>query len=142
MTDEEQIKQQAVDAIVKGVAKKTAIILLIAVVIALLMSIQRPGNRWLLPCSILFGGILGLLNFRWLATAVQRLYLKQGTSAAGAKTVAAVVSILKLSLIFIVLFIVISLRLVHILGMVAGLSLCFFAILWEGMTLVRNIRSG
>ncbi|HEY6010672.1 MAG TPA: hypothetical protein VIX18_04300, partial [Nitrospirota bacterium] len=56
---------------------------------------------------------------------------------------AAVISLLKLSLIFIILFVVIKWQLLPILGLVAGLSLCFLAILWEGATaLTQTMKKG
>jgi len=138
--DETQVRQQAVDAILKGVAKKTAIIVSFGsactVVFALVQKTAQPW--WFLPASILFGGILGLLNFRWLAIAVQRIYLRKGATPVSSNLAAVVISILKLSLIFIILFIVIKWRLLQVFGLVGGLSLCFLAILWEGATMMNQ----
>jgi hypothetical protein len=138
--DETQVRQQAVDAILKGVAKKTAIIVSFGsactVVFALVQKTAQPW--WFLPASILFGGILGLLNFRWLAIAVQRIYLRKGATPVSSNLAAVVISLLKLSLIFIILFIVIKWRLLQVFGLVGGLSLCFLAILWEGATMMNQ----
>jgi amino acid transporter len=139
-TEETQIRQQAVNAILKGVAKKTAIIGSIASVFALLFSVvQKTAHPWwFLPASVLFGGILGLLNFRWIAIAVQRVYLRKGATPATSNIAAGVISILKLSLIFIILFIVIKWRLLQVFGLVGGLSASFLAILWEGATMMKQ----
>jgi len=138
--DETQLRKQAVDAIIKGVAKKTALIVSVASAGAVVFSvIQKTAQPWwFLPVSVLFGGVLGLLNFRWLAVSVQRVYLRQGATAAGSNIAAVIISLLKLSLIFIILFIVIKWQLLHVFGLVGGLSLCFLAILWEGSTMIHQ----
>ncbi len=140
MTDEVQIRKQAVAAIIRGVMKKTVLMALSAAAVVLAYAlIRQTGQRWwFVPFSILFGGVLGLLNFRWLAISVERIYLRKGSTPGLANIAALVISGLKLSVIFIILFIVIKWQLVHIFGLVGGLSLCFLAILWEGATLMRQ----
>ncbi len=120
--------------------KKTSVIVSVAAAASLIFSILRgPDTRWwFLPLSVLFGGGVGLLNFRWLATAVERVYLRKGTTPGLSNLAAAIINVLKLTFIFIILFIVIKWRLLHILGFVAGLSLCFIAIIWEGATLMKH----
>jgi len=138
--DETQIRQQAVDAILKGVARKTAVIVFVAsactVILALIRKTAQPW--WFLPASVLFGGILGLLNFRWIAIAVQRVYLRKGATPVSSNLAAVIISMLKLSLIFIILFIVIKWQLLQVFGLVGGLSLSFLAILWEGATMMKQ----
>ena len=143
-TDETQLRKQAVDAIIKGVAMKTALIVSIASAGVVVFSMVRKTGQpwWFLPVSVLFGGALGLLNFRWLAISVQRVYLRQGATPAGSNFAAVIISLLKLSLIFIILYIVIRWQLLHVFGLVGGLSLCFLAILWEGSTMMRQASSG
>jgi hypothetical protein len=140
MTDASQTPQQTVAAIVKGVARKTSLIVLIVASGVLLYSLMAPGGQqgWLVPVSILFGGALGLLNFRFLATSVERIYLRKGATSAVSTLAAAIITLLKLSLIFVILFVVIKWRLLHIFGVLGGLSLCFLAILWEGAMLIKN----
>ena len=140
MTDESQIRRQAVARILKGVAKKTALIVLGAAALSLAYSLARPsGERWwFIPLSVLFGGALGLLNFRWLAIAVEKIYLRQGASPGGAKLAAMVLSVLKLSIIFIILYVVIKWQVMHIFGLVGGLTLCFLAIIWEGAAMMKQ----
>jgi hypothetical protein len=140
MTDETLMRKQAVSAILKGVAKKTALIVSAATAAVLIFTVLREGGErwWFLPLSVLFGGALGLLNFRWLAMAVQRVYLRQGATAGLSNLAAVIISILKLSIIFIILFVVIKWQLLHIFGLIAGLSLCFLAIIWEGATLMKQ----
>lgn len=142
MTDEVEVRRRAVADILSGVARKTLLIVSIAAVAALLFSFFQARERWwFLPASILFGGGLGFLNFRWLATAVQRVYLRQGATPGISNLAAAIISILKLSIIFIILFVVIKWQLLHVFGLVAGLSFCFAAIIWEGAIIMKdNLR--
>ncbi len=140
MTDEVQIRQKAVANIIVGVAKKTAILVLVAVAASVTIPLiqQKEQPWWFLPLSVFCGGGLGLLNFRWLAVSVERVYLRKGATPGVSNLAAVVISILKLSIIFIILFIVIKWQLLHIFGLVAGLSLCFLAILWEGVTMMKK----
>jgi hypothetical protein len=139
MTDEARIRQEAVAGIIKGVTAKTAFIVLGAAAASSAFNlIQHALQWWFLPFSILCGGILGLLNFRWLAISVERLYLRKGATPGFSSAAALVISGLKLTLIFVILFVVIRWQLVHIFGLVGGLSLCFLAILWEGVTLMKH----
>ena len=139
-TDETELRKQAVDAILKGVAGKTVLIVAVASAgTAVFSMVQKTAQPWwFLPASVLFGGALGLLNFRWLAISVQRVYLRQGATPVGSNVAAVIISLLKLSLIFIILFIVIKWQLLHVFGLVGGLSLCFLAVLWEGLTMMHQ----
>jgi hypothetical protein len=140
----DETRKQAVNDILRGVAKKTALLVSVASAGVLVFGlIQKTAQRgWSLPVSVLFGGALGLLNFRWLAITVQRVYLRQGATPVGSNLAAVVISLLKLSLIFIILFIVIKWQLLHVFGLVGGLSLCFLAILWEGSTMIHQTSDG
>src|SRR4030067_459923 len=140
MTNQKTTLQESANAIVKNVAKKTALLAVLAFAGSLLLGIaQGPGQRWwFLPGGILFGAALGLINFRWLAVSVERFYVRKDASPAAAKVIGAVISFLKLSAIFIVLFVVIKWKLLHILGLVGGLSLSFVSIIWEGLTMMAR----
>jgi hypothetical protein len=139
MTDETRIRNQNVTPVVKGVATKTAALVAIGsaafITYTLLLG---AGGWWYVPLSALCGGVLGVLNFRWLAIAVKHVYLRQGATPGLANLAAALIGVLKLSLIFIVLFVVIKWQLLHVFGMIAGLSLSFLAIIWEGAALSRQ----
>jgi hypothetical protein len=139
MNDAVETRQNAVAAVLSGVAKKTAVIVSLVAVAVLIFSLLRSIDRWwFLPLSILFGGGLGLLNFRWLAIAVQKVYLRQGATPGVSNIAAAIISIVKLFIIFIILFVVIKWQLLHVFGLVAGLSFCFLAIVWEGATALKD----
>lgn len=143
MTDETVVRHRAAAAILAGVVKKTVIVASLAAAAALAFSLLRGGERsWFLPLSILFGAMLGLLNFRWLTIAVERIYLRQGATAVTSNLAAVIIHIIKLSLIFVILFAVIKWHLLHVFGVVAGLSLCFLAIMWEGMTVLKDNLKG
>ncbi len=138
MTEDTDVRRRAVQAVLSGVARKTAVIASVAAIAALVLSVLRGDRWWFLPASVLFGGLLGLLNFRWLAIAVQRVYLREGATPGTSNLAAAIINILKLSIIFIILFVVIKWQLLHVFGLVAGLTLCFFAIIWQGASAVRD----
>ncbi len=138
MTDETDVRKRAVAAVLSGVARKTAVIVSAAAVAALVLALLRGDRWWFLPASVLFGGLLGVINFRWLAIAVQRVYLRDGATPGTSNLAAAIINILKLSIIFVILFIVIKWQLLHVFGLVAGLTLCFFAIIWQGASAVRD----
>ncbi len=141
MSDDAQVRKQVVTSIIRGVAAKTLMIVLPVSAALLLFALFRGGESrwWFLPGSVIFGGILGLLNFRWLAVSVERVYLRRGATPGLSNLAAIIISLIKLSLIFIVLFIVIKYQLLHVFGLVAGLSLCFLAILWEGVTVMKQV---
>ncbi len=141
-TDESSGAPSIAQAITGRVMIKTAVLAGVAAVLGLLYSlfVLSAAKPWSLPAGILFGAVLGLLNFRWLARAVERLYLKKGTHAAVSITAAEILHLLKLIIVFIILFIVIKFQLVHLLGLIVGISLCFIAILWEGLTAMRGLQ--
>lgn len=142
MTEEQSVLRQTGADIVLRVAKKTAMLVAAGAACSVIihLSMKQPHPWWFLPASVLFGGALGLLNFRWLAIAVERVYLRQGATPSGANLAGAIINILKLSVIFIILFIIIKWQLLHIFGLLAGLSLCFLAILWEGLTHMNRVK--
>lgn len=142
MTAEGHSAVHSAAAIVAGVVKKAALLTIIGTVAAaaLQMTIWPGMSSWLAPAGVLFGGLVGVLNFRWLAYAVERVYLRKGASGLLANVAAAVINVLKLSVIFVVLFVVIRNQWVHIVGLVAGLTCCFLAILWQGFDLMTDLK--
>jgi hypothetical protein len=140
MTEGTEDRHPAVATITKAVVKKTVLIELAAATAAVVYAlVQHSGDRWwFISTGILFGGALGVLNFRWLAVSVERFYLRKGATPGVSNLLAMVISGIKLTLIFIVLFIVIKWHLVHVFGLVIGLSLCFMAILWEGARIMKQ----
>ena len=140
--DRKMTLQETANAIVKSVVKKTGLLVVLALAGSLLLvNTLGSGQRWwFLPGGILFGAVLGLINFRWLAMSVERIYVRKDASPVAMKVVGAVISLLKLSVVFIILFVMIKWNVLNILGIVAGLSLCFLAIIWEGLTVMARGR--
>lgn len=146
MTDIDQPRdpRELVRAIVAKVALKTAVLAGAAAAGSAVYGAfgAAAGPWWLLPVSVLFGAALGLVNFRWLATTVERYYARAGATKTGATVAGLIVTLLKLSSIFVILLVVIKWHLLHIMGLVGGLSLCFLAILWEGAAMMTAVLTG
>jgi hypothetical protein len=145
MIDDPSRTPSVAAAVIAQVMRKTAILVGIAVLgtVVYVLVGNPPAPAWSLPVGVLAGGALGFVNFRWLATAVERIYLRKGATPAVSSFLAVVIGLLKLSAIFIVLFVVIKWRLLHVLGVVFGLTLFSLAILWEGVTVMKkNLASG
>ena len=140
MTDDAQSRHQIVLSIIKSVTQKTALAVGIGVAAVLVYTVtQQKGQWWFMPGGVLFGGALGLLNFRWLAFAIERKLLKRIQPAGPSNPAIIILNVLKLAAIFIVLFVVIKWQMVNIFGLVVGLSLCFLAIVWEGLTVMSRV---
>jgi ATP synthase I chain len=142
MTDKDDLREHSAKAVSAGVARKTAVLTCICIVavVAVQMTAWPGYPLWPVPAGVVFGAVLGLFNFRWLAYAVERVYLRKGATGALANVAAAVITVLKLSSIFIVLFVVIKNQWVHLVGLVIGLTLSFGAILWQGYGLVASLK--
>lgn len=134
--------EHSAKTVAAGVARKTAVLTGIGIVavVAVQMTAWPGYPLWPVPVGVVFGAALGLVNFRWLAYTVERVYLRKGTSSNLASVAAAVINVLKLSVIFIVLFVVIKNQWVHLVGLVIGLTLSFGAILWQGYGLVVGLK--
>jgi hypothetical protein len=142
MTGKVNTVEHSATAVAMGVAKKTAVLTVFGTIaaVAVQMTAWPKLSPWTVPAGVLVGGGLGVLNFRWLAYAVERVYLRQGTSSLLSNIAAAVINVLKLSAIFVVLFVVIKNQWVHLAGLVLGLTFSFGAILWQGYGLVTGLK--
>ncbi len=129
-------------AIVRKMAIKTGVLVALAALGAAAFSIATGAGKewWFIPAGILFGGAIGVLNFHWLAQTVERIYVRPGVARTAAQIAGMALTALKLSAIFLALFIVIKWQLLHLFGLVAGLSLSFVAILWEGFLIMLGMR--
>ena len=142
MTGIGSIVEHSANAVATGVAKKTVVLTGFGIIAAVAVQMTAwPGHSpWTIPAGVLIGAALGVLNFRWLAYAVERVYLRQGQSSILANVAAAAITVLKLSAIFIVLFVVIKNQWVNLIGLVVGLTICFGAIMWQGYGLVAGLE--
>jgi hypothetical protein len=115
--------------LIKKTFKQTFIILLP-------LSILSAFIEWKkLPLSILLGGILGLLNLKGLARGVENL-IGITQRATGILIIS---SLLRLSLLALVLAILIIYRLVNILGILIGFTVVFISIVIEGLRQARGL---
>lgn len=134
--------RQTAARIVGRVMNKTVLLTIAAMVVVFAARLARGGSGewWEAQAGVLFGAALGLLNFRWLASTAERFYAKRGMTPGRGQVIGILISVLKLSAIFVVLFVVIRWKLLSIIAVVGGLSVCFAAILWEGLgALTRGI---
>jgi hypothetical protein len=144
MSDETQNQHQIVHTIIRNVMIKTGLVVGIGTAAGLMYALTQSAEPrwWFMPGSILFGGALGFLNFRWLSFAVERKLKKSaGGPSEPSNPVVTIINILKLAAVFIVLFIVSKWRLVHMIGFIIGLTLFFLALLWEGLAFVSNSKN-
>lgn len=140
MTEKPNDLRQA-GAVVARVAAKTSVLASIAAVIVLIfLLLTGEGQWWSFPLGIIIGGALGILNFRWLAFIVERVYTKRERHSVLPRILDWPFNILKLSAIFIILYIVIKHKLVHVVGLVTGLTISFLAIIWEGFSAMSKME--
>ncbi|MDI6890159.1 MAG: hypothetical protein QMC83_04365 [Thermodesulfovibrionales bacterium] len=105
-----------------------------ALIILLPLSILSAFIEWKrLPLSILIGGILGLLNLRGLARGVEGLV---GTYRPTGKLL--FLSLLRLSMLALILTILVIYRLVNILGILIGFTIVFISLIIEGLRYMRG----
>lgn len=137
----ERLRRTGFEVVVR-VARKTGLLVVLGCIASFVVPFAAKAGYawWLLPSSIAFGGILGILNFRWLALAVERIYMRKGATPVGANIAGAIFTVIKLSIIFVVLFVVIKWQLLDVFALLIGLSLCFMAIIWEGVTIMGRTR--
>lgn len=81
-----------------------------------------------LPISIVLGALLGLLNLKGLSSGIERLIHSRKATM---KIV--VLTLIRLSVLFSIIIIVSALRLVNILGLVAGFTVVFALLMKEGL---------
>ncbi len=108
--------------LLKGVIKKSIIILVPAAIASVFLKQER------LPLGILIGGLFGLLNLRGLARSVSGLI---GTEKAAAKIV--FLNMIRLLLLFSAIFILVYFKIVNVFGLLFGFTVVFVLILVEGI---------
>ena len=112
---------------IKNIARNTALILLPAAGVALFLPWEN------LPFSILIGGLIGILNIRALAWSIQGII---GTSSANMKML--FLSQFRFVILALVVAWLIHLRLVTVIGIMAGFSVVFSQVLFVGLRHARK----
>jgi len=107
--------------ILKRVIKKSLVIILPIAVVSSFFEWYR------LPLGIIIGGVFGVLNLAGLVRSVEGAV---GTEKAKVRII--IFSIIRLFILFAVIFILIWLKIVNIPGMILGFTVVFVLILYEG----------
>ncbi len=107
--------------ILKGVIKKSIILLLPAVIIAIVFKWEK------VPAGIIAGGIFGVLNFKGLVQSVERFI-----SSKQVKAIVLISSIFRLLGLVAVIFVLIYFKAVNPFGLLFGFTVVFAMILVEG----------
>ncbi len=90
-----------------------------------------------LPLSIIIGGLLALANFRGLHWGVTGLFSSEEASESRGKLV--FFSVFRLLILFALLALLLYLRLVNVIGILAGLTVVFFFIVIEGFREAKKL---
>jgi len=107
--------------ILRGVIKKSVFIILPAIVIAFFLESRK------LPLGIFLGWLFGIINLRALTKNVQGLV---GAEKAAPGIV--ILNLLRLSVMFAAIFLLVYHKVVNIIGLLAGFTIVFILILVEG----------
>ncbi len=90
--------------------------------------------------GILAGGLAGIINFRSIVRSVKAIIGNIEPGSLSRPTGKLIFfSILRLTLLFIVLFILISKRLVNVFGILAGFTVVFLVIIREGLREAKKL---
>lgn len=120
--------------LIKGVIRKTVPLLLILCAISLIIKWERIGFASLfgsvryIPHSIIIGGLLGLANLKGLVWGIETLL---GTQRANTRLV--YLSLIRLGILFAIIIMLAALRLINLIGLVAGLTTVFLVMIFEGL---------
>lgn len=113
--------------ILKGVIKKSLIVILPVAVVSSFFEWHK------LPLGIISGGVFGVLNLAGLVRSIEGAL---GTEKAKVRII--IFSIIRLFILFAVIFILIWLKIVNIPGMLFGFTVVFILILYEGMKVGKS----
>jgi len=113
--------------ILSRVITKSLIIILPAAAVSAFIEWKK------LPLGIIAGGLLGILNLRGLARNVEG-FISSEKATAGL----IFMSMIRLFMLFAVIFVFIWLKIINVLGMLFGFTVVFVLILFEGMKANRS----
>jgi len=116
---------------VKRINRQALITLIIIAGLSALVEWKR------LPLSIIIGGLLALANLKGLHWGVTGLFSSEEASESRGKLV--FFSIFRLLILFAILAVLLYLRLVNVIGILAGLTVVFFFIVIEGFREAKRL---
>ena len=110
----------------------------------IMRNLTRSSQFFASTTMLVLGATLRALGWRWtMVVGILGHAARFAVYALFPASAAMIIGVLKLSVIFIILFVAIKWQLAHIFGLVGGLSLCFLAILWEGAAVMKyTLRNG
>jgi hypothetical protein len=125
----------------KKVIKQSILVLLPLVILALFLRTRIEqigflvliGNPRLIPASVLIGGVLGILNLRGLVWGIESLL-----GAQKANVTLLLLNILRLLILFSIITILVAFRLVHLFGLLLGMTVVFLILIKEGLKMARQ----
>ncbi|HCC68593.1 MAG TPA: hypothetical protein DEP99_01740 [Nitrospiraceae bacterium] len=113
--------------ILKRVVKRSLIVLIIISVLSVFFF------DWKIPLSILLGGALGIVNLKGLIWSTEGLLHGQK-----AKIAIVFSSLIRLFILFLIIFLLIKFDIANIFGLLVGLSVIFFILPVEGFLSERK----
>ena len=127
--------------LIKKVTKKSLFVILPLVVLSLLVNwkaghlrfVALFGDPGFMTISIVIGGVLGIANLRGLVWGIDSLL---GTYKANTKLV--FLSLFRLGILFAVIIILVALRLINLLGLVAGMTVVFAVLIIEAVKMAAE----
>ena len=91
------------------------------------------GNPYLMPASIIIGGIVGIVNLKGLVWGIESLL---GSCKANTKLV--YLSLLRLFIIFTIIIVLSLLRLINLLGLLIGMSAVLIIFTKEALKMAKG----
>jgi hypothetical protein len=127
--------------LLKRVIKQSSIVIIPLALLSLLVDwkdehlkfMRLFGNPAFVPISIIIGGIMGIANLKGLVWGTENLL---GTTKANAKLI--FLSLFRLLVFFTAIIILTFLKLINLLGFVAGLTVVFLILIKEGMRMAQD----
>jgi len=113
--------------IVRQVIKNSLIVIVPALVVSLIYFERKVFT------GLISGWVLGVVNLRQLSKNIHNLL-----GAVGARSKIVLLSILRLSILFIVIFLLIYMKLVNPFGLLGGFTVVFLFTIIEGLRLAQR----
>ncbi|MBI4446237.1 MAG: ATP synthase subunit I [Acidobacteria bacterium] len=127
-----QVKTLAVDETLRRIHRNSLVLLLVLVLAGAIW------KGWGMAVSVLLGGLLAGLNFRWLSKWVDHMVGQAAAKSSSAGVMAKFLG--RLLLIFLVFFAIIHISFLSVTGALAGFSVFILAVMWEAVVAGIRIR--